>query len=213
MYKLFLSHFSALSLLTAVFSLATPTQAQNEEEPYAADRSKTWIYTISFETIGIDKEAAAQEFIKDSAWSINIDAEYFFTSTLSSSIGIGFLSYSDRAGFSQTVQSTFEGISTESSSADALPIYAEFGYRNFFGHSNRAYWSARAGVSALAASQRGIDNCSDCREEDIDIDGGAYGLAGIGYRVGNTWSIGLQYKQYFSGDLENSVGLNFLLGL
>ena len=62
------------------------------------------------------------------------------------------------------------------------------------------------GLSGIFFSERSISSCSNCYSEDIDIDGGLYGVLGVGHKLGY-FDIGLQFHQYFTGDLDNGFRL------
>jgi hypothetical protein len=68
------------------------------------------------------------------------------------------------------------------------------------------FFSVRGGVSGILGSERSISNCRNCYSEDIEIDGGVYGVLGIGQTLGNL-DLSLQFQQYFSGDLDNTLRL------
>ena len=161
------------------------------------------------EQVNFDKRQAAQEFIEDSATAIYFEGEYFFNRLFSTSFGMAFYSYDDNAAFSQWVEDWTGDEDYTSSDASGIPVYAEAGYKQFFGADGRTYITARGGLSLMLASERSISNCSDCREEDIEIDGGAYGALGAGVRLGNSFLLGVHYKHFFSGDIENATGISF----
>jgi hypothetical protein len=58
----------------------------------------------------------------------------------------------------------------------------------------------------MLASERGISNCSNCYSEDIEIDGGIYGVLGVGQTLGSL-DLSVQFQQYLSGDLDNTIRL------
>lgn len=60
------------------------------------------------------------------------------------------------------------------------------------------------GYSLVPNTRREISNCDGCKEESIDIDGGAYALFGLGYKKTK-----LEYFTYFSGDFSSSIRLSF----
>jgi hypothetical protein len=94
----------------------------------------------------------------------------------------------------------------EESDANALMLFAEYGPKYRFGQDNMSFFTVRGGVSGMLASERSISNCSNCYEEDIEIDGGVYGVLGIGQTLGSL-DLSLQFQQYLSGDLDNTVRL------
>ncbi|HSX84746.1 MAG TPA: outer membrane beta-barrel protein [Cellvibrio sp.] len=193
---------SSLVLTSLVSGLILATNVHAQESNGSFDPSGTWAFNFGVEQVSFDKEQAYQEFIDDSATALNIEGEYFFRSHYSVTLGIQFLPYDDEGTFSQDTTGGYK-----SSDASGMPIYGELGYKRFFGPSEKTYVTARAGMSVMVASDRSISNCSNCYEEDIDIDGGFYGLLGAGVRLGQAWTLGVHYKSYFSGDIDNAVGI------
>lgn len=200
---------SSLALTSLVTGLIFTTSIHAQEPTQTFDPSKTWAFNFGLEQVSFDKEQASSPdaLIEDSALALNFEGEYFFSSHYSVSLGIAFLQYDDLASFNQDTTGGYK-----SSDASGMPIYGELGYKRFFGPNNKAYLTTRAGVSAILASERSISNCTNCYEEDIEIDGGFYGLVGLGMRLGNNWALGAHYKSYFTGDIENAVGVNVSYG-
>lgn len=200
---------SSLALASLVSGLALISSAHAQETDTSQDLSGRWAFNIGLEQVSIDKEQAfsADAQIDDSALSLHFEGEYFFHSHYSVTLGLAFLQYDDLASFNQDTTG-----GNKSSDASAMPVYGELGYKRFFGPNDKVYLTTRAGVSVVLASERSISNCSNCYEEDIEIDGGFYGMLGAGMRLGQTWALGLHYKNYFSGDIENAVGLTISYG-
>lgn len=190
----------ALTGLIAGLVLASNVQA--EETNIRFDPARTWAFTFGVEQIAFDKEQAQREFIDDSATALILEGEYFFHSHYSLTLGFAFLPYDDDASFSQDTTGGYKN-----SDASGMPVYGELGYKRFLGANAKTYITARAGVSAMVASERSISNCSNCYEEDIDIDGGVYAMLGAGVRLGQAWALGVHYKSYFSGDIDSAAGV------
>jgi outer membrane protein W len=188
----------ALSLFSA------SSFAQDSSKPTSYNLKGVWGFGIAVEQVNFDTEAAhsVDAMVKDSATALSLDAEYFFHNHYSFGMGLAFLQYSDYADFSQN---TTQG--TKSSDASAMPIYADVGYKRFLGANGAHYVTTRLGLSYNASSSRSIANCSNCYEEDIELSGGFYGQIGAGIQIKDAWRIGIHYKQYFSGDFENVIGL------
>lgn len=190
------------------FLLATVANAQDPSNNGPFDPSGTWAVGGGIEQVKFDRQQAAQEFIEDSATAIYFEGEYFFNRLFSTSFGMGFYSYDDNAAFSEWVEDWTGDDDYTSSDASGVPVYAEAGYKQFFGADGRTYVTVRGGLSLMLASERSISNCSDCYEEDIDIEGGGYGAVGAGVRLGNSFLLGVHYKHFFSGDIDRATGLN-----
>lgn len=206
MKSLVLSGLFSASLISALLANAASAQDSSGTTPF--DPSGTWAVGGGFEQVNFDKKKAAQEFIDDSATSFHFEGEYFFNRFFSSTFGLAFYLYDDNNAFSQWVEDWSGDEEYTSSDASGIPIYAEAGYKQFFGADGRTYITVRGGLSVMLASERSISNCSDCWEEDIDIEGGLYGVLGAGVRLGRSFLLGVHYKQFLSGDIENAAGIS-----
>jgi hypothetical protein len=185
---------SLLSLVLASSAFADPTP---KEQSFSG-----WSWSAHVGTMNIDSKVAKQQGIDDSAWTIGLAAErYSSDSSLTFVLGAEFIGYDDMYSFSQETNKGNKG-----SDANGELIYAEFGPRVPFGKDSSNYFIAHAGVSGMLSSERGISYCEDCYSEDIDVTGGLYGVLGVGHSFGN-FELGLQFQQYFSGDLDNSLRL------
>ena len=203
MRSLLLHSLAFGACLTAASSFAA--SPQNNSAP-AADRTG-WSWSGHVDHVTIDAEAARAQGINEGATAIGGAAEYYSTASENTlSLGTSILFYRDNAEFSQYVESYWGDEEYSESDANALMLFAEYGPKYRFGQHNTGFLSVRAGVSAILGSERSISNCSNCYSEDIDIDGGVYGLLGIGQTLGRL-DLSLQYQQYLSGDLDNTVRL------
>lgn len=172
-----------------------------------------WQFNGSVENLSFDEAVADQEFVDSSALAFNFDAEYFFTGNFSGAAGFGIISYDDNNSFSQETESVYGGdVDTSDSSATGIPFYFDAGYTHFWNSELPTFVTLRGGYATMLESERSISNCSDCYAEDIEIDGGAYAMAGVGVNLARIFSMGLYYKAYLSGDMENAVGLRFSFG-
>lgn len=167
-----------------------------------------WSWSGHVDHITFDKQAAAAQFIEDTATAVGGAAEYYSsTSENTLSLGINVLFYRDNAAFGQYVEDYWYGdVDYEESDANAFMLFAEYGPKYRFGQDNMTFVTVRGGISGILASERSISNCSNCYAEDIEIDGGVYGVIGIGQTIGRL-DLGLQFQQYFSGDIDNSLRL------
>lgn len=192
--------------LLAGLVLASNVQANAPRD--RSDFSQIFAFNLGREWIALDKEQAQREFIHDSAEALFLEGEYFLHPYFSYTLGLALLAYDDKASYRQR---TTDG-SYGSSSARGIPIYGDIGYKQFFGANARTYITARAGVSAIPYSERNISDCDGCHAEDIDIDGGFYAMVGAGVRFAKSWTVGLRYKSYLSGDINNAAGIAFSYG-
>ena len=198
---------SSLALTSLVTSLIFTTNAYAQDSTF--DPAGSWAFNFGLEQVSFNKEQAASPSaqIDDSAIGLIFEGEYFFSSHYSATVGMEYLAYDDNGSFTQNTTDGYK-----SSDASGIPIYGELGYKRFFGENERAYVTARAGMSIMVSSERSISYCSDCAEQDIEIDGGFYGMAGLGVRLGHNWALGAHYKSYLTGDIENAVGVSVSYG-
>ena len=163
----------------------------------------------------LNSQKARQEGIDDTALALGFIADYRSDSLLITSVGAEILFYDDNNSFSQRVEVVggFDDgdIRSESSDANAFTVYFETGPRWSLGDNEEAYFSLKGGVETVFLSERSISLCSDCREEDIDIDGGLYLAAAI-VRSFNRVSIGFHYQQFLDDEDGLDSGLRFVVG-
>jgi hypothetical protein len=172
-----------------------------------------FLFTVGVEQMNFDKEKSAENYIDDSGVALNLEGEYFIRPMFSAGFGLAFIPYDDNAGFKQQTKDGFGDIKTSSSEASGMLLFGDLGYKNYIGQDDRFYVTLRGGMSFMADSSRSIPNCSNCAEQDIELDGGLYTKLGTGVRLGNAWHLGLYYTGYLSGDLKNSMGLSVSYGL
>lgn len=191
----------ALGACLLVTSQLTLAQSNNQV------RQTGWSWSGHADYITIDKKAAAEQWIEDDAFAIGGAAEYYASDSENTlSLGASFIFYRDNAEFSQYVEDYWGDEGYEKSDANAFMLFAEYGPKYRFGQDNMSFFSVRGGVSGILGSERSISDCSNCYSEDIEIDGGVYGVLGIGQTLGAV-DISLQFQQYFSGDLDNTLRL------
>jgi hypothetical protein len=166
-----------------------------------------WSWSGHVDHVTIDSQVAAEQWVEESATAIGGAAEYYSSTTENTLVlGGSVLLYRDNAEFAQYVEDYWGDVDYTESDATAFMLFAEYGPKYRFGQDNMSFFSVRGGVSGILASERGISNCSNCYEEDIEIDGGVYGLLGIGQTLGSL-DLSLQFQQYLSGDLDNTIRL------
>lgn len=193
----------AAATLTLGLSTVINAKANQDNRDYTG-----WSWSGHVDHITVDKEAAAAQFVEKNATAVGGAAEYYSSNSDNTlSLGISLLFYRDNAAFGQYVEDYWgDDVDYEESDANAFMLFAEYGPKYRFGQDKMSFVTLRGGISGILASERGINNCSDCYSEDIDIDGGVYGVIGIGQTLGRL-DVGLQFQQYFSGDLDNSLRL------
>jgi hypothetical protein len=204
-----MDHFMANSLLTRCLlgaSLLTATAAFANNNPNNADYTG-WSWSGHVDHVTIDTQAASEQWIEDTATAIGGAAEYYSSKTENTLVlGANILFYRDNAEFSQYVEDYWGDVDYTESDANAFMLFAEYGPKYRFGQNNMSFVTLRGGVSGILGSERSISNCSNCYSEDIDINGGVYGVLGIGQTLGSL-DLCLQFQQYLSGDLDNTLRL------
>lgn len=193
-------------LLSTSLLAATAFAAPANNNPNNADYTG-WSWSGHLDHVAIDSQAAAEQWIKDSATAIGGAGEYYSTNSENTLVlGASILLYRDDAEFAQYVEDYWGDVDYSESDANALMVFAEYGPKYRFGQDNMSFFSVRGGVSGILGSERSISNCRNCYSEDIEIEGGVYGLLGIGQTLGSL-DLSVQYQQYFSGDLDNTIRL------
>lgn len=191
-------------LASGVTNAATPGN-----QPGSVGSYGNWSWSGHVDHVTFDEEAAAKPTarIEDTATALGFAAEYYTnTSENTLSLGMNILFYRDNAAFGQYVEDYWGDVDYSESDASAIMLFAEYGPKYRFGQDNMSFVVVRGGASGIFASERSIANCSNCDSEEIDIDGGVYGVLGIGQTLGSL-DLSLQFQQYFSGDLDNALRL------
>lgn len=214
MYVTFYRFLIAGLLFISFTAHAQEQQAKSTLNFAAVPLYSGWAYSFSVGSVGFDPNAAKEEGIDDRAFSLGADAEYLWAGKpLSAVFGFSWISYSDNEKITVTTVGTGtnnEGdLSTSSSDASAIEVHAEYGLRHRFGPNKGGFFILRGGYLLNMFSERSISNCSNCPSSDIDINGGAYAVSGIGFNGGQTFSMGLNYKKFFTGDFDQALNLEF----
>lgn len=190
------------SLLASTAFAAAPSNTNPNSADYTG-----WSWSGHVDHVTIDSEAAAGQWIEDSATAIGGAAEYYSSKTENTLVlGASVLFYRDNAEFAQYVEDYWGDVDYTESDANAFMVFAEYGPKYRFGQDNMSFFTVRGGVSGMLYSERAISSCSNCYSEDIDIDGGVYGVIGIGQTLGSL-DLSVQFQQYLSGDLDNTIRL------
>ncbi len=169
-----------------------------------------WTYNGAIGKTSLNSDNARKEGIDEEAMSYGFYGNYH-KGQLLTSLGLDFVSYDDNEGFSETViqQGGWDDgdISRRSSDASAFLLSAAFGPKFYLGEQQSTFAYLQGGYGLLTYSERSIGSCSNCSSEDIDIEGGVFANGGIKTNLGAI-SVGVDYRQYLSGDgLENAFSL------
>ena len=113
----------------------------------------------------------------------------------------------DKAGFSQDTEDQYGNISRSDSSASGVVLSAAMGPQWKLGKSKNTMLYAQGGLGLMVESSRSIGNCTNCREEDIDIDSGVFARLGVLQNTSNAGAFGMNLTRYLSGDQKFGVAL------
>jgi hypothetical protein len=187
--------------------LALPVAAADVYESRTYGPTSGWSWSAHVDHMNIDEDVAFEEGIEDTYTAIGGAAEYYSgDSDMTLSLGLSIIFYDDNAEFSQYVEDYWGDDYYRSSDATGGQAFIEYGPKYKFGANNQSFFVVRGGLSGIFFSERSISSCSNCYSEDIDVDGGLYGVLGIGHKLGY-FDLGLQFQQYFTGDLDNGLRL------
>lgn len=173
--------------------------------------------TINVERLSLKSDSAEELGLGKYANAINIT---YRRANLDNgrllNMGFGLVYYDDDAQFNETVHINGGPVTDDrNSQVQSLSFEADYGLLNLMGDQQINYWTLRAGYTGLPFGKRTAERdnevCNSCREDNVKIKGGAYGVVGIGHYFERS-ELSLEYRQYASGDLNNSVRLSFGYG-
>lgn len=174
-----------------------------------------WIWDGYFSSITLKREKAFKEGVDDDAYSLGTSVSYANDNLnwVMLTGGLELLFYEDNDAFTQVVEEPDGDRKSESSDANGVMAYLEFGPRLVLGKRQSTFLTARAGVSSIFESSRSISNCSNCYEEDIDLNGGYYIQLGAAHSAAGV-SVGVYFNRYLNEDsgIENSLRLSIGTG-
>lgn len=159
---------------------------------------------LSLNSMLIDSKVARDNKVSEELLSINFYWQGRINHLLVAA-GIGVLEYDDYGDYGVRVEDQYGNRSTQKAEASGMDLNIEMGYRQQFSNLNL---DILAGYSSFN-SNRSVDNCSDCPDEDINVGSGGYVKPRIGYQFGKKWALELSYIEYFSADVSGNVGLAF----
>lgn len=199
--------FSSLIFAASISLIASQASAdrlhdRNYKQP---DYYDGWSFGLNVNRLSLDADAAKREDIQlqKEADVFGISAEYFTSdSDMTYALGLNYISYGDNNPFYYEHRSGWY----EQSDAHAFMVYGEAGPKFRIGSDGMTFVKVKMGVSSIFGSERSID--CDCVSEELNLDGGLYGSLGLGHSFG--WlDVSVNFQQYFTGDLDNSLGLTF----
>ena len=195
--------FLSCALLAASLSTLAVENAA-EVAPKKSNPLDHHTWGVSLQTMSIDADVAANNYIGDSMQS----ASLFWQgkkSNLLIGAGFGILIMDDYGSYEVDVIEIGGGDDTKKAEAGGFNLYVEAGYRHLIEKLNL---DLLVGVEKINAD-RSVDNCSNCPEEDIDIKAGMYFKPRIGYQFNDKFWMDVSYSSYLGGDISNNIGLVF----
>jgi len=178
--------------------------AQDDSHGYKAGY---WTGAIGLSYHLLNEESVAEQGLGDDGFSVDLYASYFIKENLAAVFGFGFMRLDDNAQFTQQVTSNLDSNpQSASSEVSAFPVFAELNYQTRTIGSSAFKFQLGAGYSDLLSVDRSITDCTNCREDNLDVEGGPYANASMMYEgASNRSNFGLRVRHYLSGDLSNSI--------
>ena len=192
-----------LCLTTKISSVSANEKKHTEAASTNNYDYSGWMLGIGY--YGLDKQNARQQLIGDSATFVKMGWEGQI-GMLVYGVGMNGFLLKDKGSFSERVEDNFGNRSTESSDADAFGAYGELGVSFAFASSNK--FDLVGGFDILSAD-RSIGNCSDCRSEDIQLDGGLYLEPRLRMMSDSGFIFSIGYRKYMTGDINGGLNLSF----
>lgn len=194
-------------LVLALLVTTLTANSQETDGQVVATTVQGWALNFNFGNTSINPELSLQG-IDSSAFSFGMSFDYLEQDWYSS-ILIQIVEFDDNYGFSQDVIGTGLGNSgstdTANSSASASSIGGAFG-KAWFVNENKAMFYAQGGLNLVLEATRGIENCSDCYEEDLDVEGGLFTRLGGNFYFDN-FILGVYTTMALNGDIESDFGI------
>ena len=158
----------------------------------------------------LDDEAATREGVGDDGFAFGIFGEYRPATHVGLSLGFGGVFLDDQEQFEQQVliENVFDDdeISTESSDVFGFYGVAEVTGWLPLGAEDTVQLGGAVGYKYISVD-REISNCRNCREEDVDLDGGVYLSPQVLLNFPHV-AVSLGYEFFLSGDVEGIVAGN-----
>jgi len=171
------SQLVAALLVVAIGAPVLRAQEQEQEqvqeqEQEQVQEGKRFVVGVTLNSMAIDPTTAASQQVRAQSWGMQFDAGLHFKRYLFVGIDFGPQFLSDLATF------------TENTTGGEMKSTAALTYFSAMAGSRTRPFRLVSGIPAVALglygggsvtkSLRSIDNCSDCRSDDIDIPGGAF---------------------------------------
>ena len=173
----------------------------------------SWAYGLYLDRLGVDNEnlinpETGTREVGDEAFSLGVRGEYLAPADWSIGIYAGIVDFNDDAEIVQDVEGFFGDFDRRVTDVQALQIGIDAGPQFYFGDRGSFSLSPRVGFMAIGGEQREINDCIDCVEEDLEIDGGVYFGVDARMDVGS-FVLGLSARGFNDGDLNDSLSIFF----
>jgi hypothetical protein len=199
-----MKHAFLASSLLAVSLSSIAMENTPVSMPQETHGSSHHSWGFSLQTMSIDEKVAASNLIDDSMQSVNVYWQGK-KSNLLVAAGIGLLMMDDNGSYDVDVMTYNGRRDSREAEAGGISFFIEGGYRHAIEKLN---FDVLVGMEQIRAD-RSVDNCSNCPDEDIDIDAGLYFKPRIGYQFTDMFWMDLSYSSYVNGDISNNIGLAF----
>src|SRR5688572_2874614 len=125
----------------SLFASTSFAAAPASNNPNTADYTG-WSWSGHVDHVTIDSQAAAEQWIEDSATAIGGAAEYYSSKSENTLVlGASVLLYRDNAEFAQYVEDYWGDVDYTESDATAFMLFAEYGPKYRFGQDNMSFVS------------------------------------------------------------------------
>jgi len=196
-----------LSLSNSIAADSDSVSSYRASQP--ANESK-WSFYLTYNSTSLSTDTTETQGLNDDAGMLELGVSLTAVTGFGTSLGIGFLNLEDNESFSSVVVDDSGSAKIAESEAYAIPINAELFYENPISNNQRWQYRLGAGYTAITNANRETTQCNNCFSQDLEIDGGKYISAAVAWRTffkPRSSRVGLSYRQYLSGDLENSIML------
>lgn len=206
-YKLIFTAI-CLSIITIGYSACGFSSTEVDANLHKSHSSGSKLaYSVAVDFISIDSDFAASAGLSDSVAALQLAGAYRFSKYFSASLGVGLFKLDDQNQFSQFVVDDEGFVRVEDSDTRGSTFFGEVSFSNTVTSRSSVLYAIGLGAATITKARRTISRCESCDATEFDLDGGGYALASLGGKFNNNSAFGLTARQYFSGDLENSLVL------
>ncbi len=164
-------------------------------------------YSVALNFISLDSDVTTSAGLSDSVIALQLAGANRFSKYFSASLGIGIFELDDENQFSQVVVDDDGFVRVEDSETRGTSFFGEISFSNTVTSRSSFVYAVGVGAARITKASRTISRCDSCDTTEFDFEGGGYALASVGGKFTDNSAFGLTGRQYFSGDLENSLVL------